>query len=362
MIGGVAEGGGGAGNQSATPSPIGAQQDGNRVRRQTSSQQIQPMWPATTAVAPEHEPLFGSPLEDVVTPGDLLDGAQDLDGKGYSTAVRRTLISVGSAGVFGIFTWVIKGKQSGLEFFAGYLVEQSLSVDNLFVFIMLFDYFAVPLQYQSRVLTWGIAGAVIMRGIMIALGVAVIKSFQWIIIIFAGILLVSSAKLLSEVEEHGDLADNFVVKISSKMVGAVDQYDGESFFTTTITGKKVATPLLLCLVCIELSDFVFAVDSIPAVLGVSQDPFVVYSSNIFAIMALRSIYTIIAKAVNQLPYLKPAVALVLGFVGIKMILEFFHYEISTGFSLAVVMLLIFGGVGLSLMGRCWKERRASEPD
>jgi tellurite resistance protein TerC len=293
------------------------------------------------------QPMFGSPLEDVVLGEGMVEGG--CRPEQYRSALVKTGMAVGAAFAFGGLTWLIKGEESGMEFMAGYLVEQSLSVDNLFVFIMLFDYFAVPLQYQDRVLTWGIIGAVVMRGFMIGLGVAVVKKFRWIIIVFAGILLVSSAKLLQEGDDEHDLTNNTVVKIAKRLVGACDKFDGDQFFTL-VGGKRVATPLLLCLVCIELSDFVFAVDSIPAVLGVSQDPFVVYSSNIFAIMGLRSIYTIIAKAVNQLPYLKPAVALVLGFVGIKMILEFFHFEISTGFSLSVVVLLIVGGVVLSLIG------------
>ncbi|CAB1118984.1 unnamed protein product [Ectocarpus sp. CCAP 1310/34] len=253
------------------------------------------------------------------------------------------------------------------------------SVDNLFVFLMTFDYFQVPLEHQGRVLTWGIVGAILMRGVMIAFGVAAVKRFQWITVVFAAILLVSSYKLLVESEEEDhDLSQNTLVRMSRRLVGAVDEYDGDRFFTRLGgKGKTVATPLLLCLVCIELSDFVFAVDSIPAVLGISQarhidllpanfswqmwlrmshntpsrDPFVVFTSNLFAIMGLRSIYVIIAQAVSQLPYLKPAVALVLGFVGCKMLLEYVHINISTGWSLFVVLSLILGGVGLSLLAR-----------
>ncbi|CAM9322135.1 unnamed protein product [Choristocarpus tenellus] len=198
-----------------------------------------------------------------------------------------------------------------------------------------------------------------MRGVMIAFGVVIVTKFRWVVLIFAGVLLLSSFKLLTERDEdEEDLSQNRLVRVSKFLVGAVDQYDKDKFFTTLPgSSKKVATPLLLCLVCIELSDFVFAVDSIPAVLGVSQDPFVVFSSNIFAIMALRSIYIIIARAINQLNYLKPAVALVLGFVGVKMILEFLHINvISTGLSLTVVAGLIGGGVGLSVANCSWKEQ------
>ncbi|CAM9588491.1 unnamed protein product [Scytosiphon promiscuus] len=280
-------------------------------------------------------------------------GSKSQQSKTYRLAVKRTVLSIALSCFFGLATMVFKSKQSGLEFFAGYLVEQSLSVDNLFVFLMTFDYFQVPLEHQGRVLTWGIVGAILMRGIMIAFGVAAVKRFQWITVVFAAILLVSSYKLLveNEEEEH-DLSQNTLVRMSKRLVGAVDEYDGDRFFTRLGgKGKTVATPLLLCLVCIELSDFVFAVDSIPAVLGISHDPFVVFSSNLFAIMALRSLYVIIAQAVSQLPYLKPAVALVLGFVGCKMLLEYVHIKISTGLSLCVVLCLIGGGVGLSLVAR-----------
>ncbi|CAM9325924.1 unnamed protein product [Discosporangium mesarthrocarpum] len=248
---------------------------------------------------------------------------------------------------------VVKGKQSGMEFFTGYLVEQSLSVDNLFVFIMLFEYFKVPQEFQSRVLTWGIIGAISMRAVMIVVGVAVLERFRWVTLLFAGILVVSSAKLLMDHDdEEGEMENNGMVKVSKWLVNSTDKYDGEKFFTI-VDGVKRATPLLLCLVCIELSDFVFAVDSIPAVLGISKDSFIVYTSNVFAILALRSLYTLVSHAITDLPYLKPAVALVLGFVGGKMAAEFFHYEVSTGLSLSVVFIILAGGSIASV----WDNRR-----
>eukprot|EP00752_Nemacystus_decipiens_P006834 g6136.t1 len=293
----------------------------------------------------------GSALDLGAGGGGAIAGKQQ--SKTYRLAVKRTMVSIALSCCFGLVTMMIRGQQSGLEFFAGYLVEQSLSVDNLFVFLMTFDYFQVPLEHQGRVLTWGIVGAILMRGVMIAFGVAAVKRFEWITVVFAAILLVSSYKLLVETEdEDHDLSQNTLVRMSNRLVGAVDEYDGDRFFTRLGgKGRTVATPLLLCLVCIELSDFVFAVDSIPAVLGISQDPFIVFSSNLFAIMGLRSIYVIIAQLVSQLPYLKPAVALVLGFVGCKMLLEFVRIKISTGLSLLVVLSLISGGVALSLVAR-----------
>ncbi|CAM9409056.1 unnamed protein product, partial [Ectocarpus sp. 6 AP-2014] len=280
--------------------------------------------------------------ENVASPPDLAKQA-------YRTALLRTALLVCSAGAFGMGTWVVKGKTSALEFFAGYIVEQSLSVDNLFIFIMLFDYFKVPAEFQSRVLNWGIIGAVSMRAIMIVVGVAAIQRFRGVMLVFAGILVVSAFKLLMEgvEEDHADssaLEGNMVLRVANWMMDSTDYYDGEKFFTL-VDGAKKATPLLLCLICIEMTDFVFAVDSIPAVLAISQDTFIVYASNVFAICAMRSIYTLVSHAISDLPYLKPAVALVLGFVGGKMFAEFFHYEIGVGTSLTVVCgLLAIGAI------------------
>mmetsp|Transcript_25950 Transcript_25950/g.80824 ORF Transcript_25950/g.80824 Transcript_25950/m.80824 type:complete len:244 (+) Transcript_25950:145-876(+) len=235
-----------------------------------------------------------------------------------------------------------------MEFFAGYLVEQSLSVDNLFVFILLFEYFKVPPSMQGRALKWGIIGAVLMRGVMILVGVELVQRFRSVTLVFAGILLASAVKLLTEGDHDDDMGENGLVALSRKMLRSVSYYDGDRFFTTTRDGLRAATPLLLCVVCIELSDFVFAVDSIPAVLAISKDPFIVYSSNIFAIAALRSLYQVLAAAIEGLPYLRPAVALILGFVGVKMLAEYFHVHIPTATSLAVIIAILGGGVALSL--------------
>ena len=217
----------------------------------------------------------------------------------------------------------------------------------------------MPIELQDRVLSWGIIGAVLMRGVMIGAGVAAVHRFRWMTLLFAAILLVSAVKLLLDDDDADDLAENMVLRISKRLVGATSEYDGARFLATDMAGRRAATPLLLCLVCIELSDFVFAVDSVPAVLGVSTDGLIVYSSNIFAIMGLRSLYTLVAHAVNDLPYLKPAVALVLGFIAVKMALEFFDVRISTQASLAVVVLLLGGGVLLSLVAP-GKDARAKK--
>lgn len=257
------------------------------------------------------------------------------------SSVVKTLLTVSAATAFGAGLGAVKGSTASIEFFAGYLVEQSLSVDNLFVFILLFEYFQVPPALQQRALTWGIVGAVAMRGIMITVGVAAVRRFRSVTLVFAAILLASSVKLLTESEDE---VDNAVVKIARRLCNSVDYFDEDKFFTN---GR--ATPLFLCVVCIELSDFVFAVDSIPAVLAVSKDPLIVYSSNIFAIAALRSLYAVLAVAIQELSYLRPSVAFILGFVGLKMLLEYFHKHISTGISLAIIVGVLFVGIIASLL-------------
>lgn len=265
-------------------------------------------------------------------------------------SIAKTAVTVGFAAAFGVGVGVFRGQKSAVEFFAGYLVEQTLSVDNLFVFILLFEYFKVPPALQERALRWGVVGAVVMRGVMISVGVAAVRRFRSVTLVFAAILLASSLKLLTEGAASEDVRDdNPVVRLARHLCDAVDYFDGDKFFTTLRDGRRVATPLLLCVLCIELSDFVFAVDSIPAVLAVSQDPFVVYSSNVFAIAALRSLYAVLAAAIRHLPYLRPSVALILGFVGLKMLADYFDKHLDTGLSLAIIVLTLLAGVLASLL-------------
>ena len=196
---------------------------------------------------------------------------------------------VGAAVAFGLGVGAVMGAEKAEEFFAGYLLEQSLSVDNLFVFVLVFDYFKVPLASQPRVLNYGIWGAMVMRAAMIIAGYEAVTNFKPILLVFAGVLIFSSYKLIAEgeEEEEEDMSENAIVKFCSNLLPVSKDYDGENFFTTE-NGAKIATPLLLCLCVIELSDVVFAVDSIPAVFGITEDPFIVYSSNIFAIMGLEA--------------------------------------------------------------------------
>jgi len=258
---------------------------------------------------------------------------------------------IGAAMAFGAGVWYFEGRTKGEEYFAGYLLEQSLSVDNLFVFVLVFNYFKTPAEYQNKVLTWGIATAAVLRAVMIVLGVELIEKFEPILAVFAAILLFSSYKLLTEGDgdEEEDLTDNSIVKFCRKFINATSTYDGDRFFTTLSDGTRAATPLLLTLAVIELSDVVFAVDSIPAVFGVTQDPFIIYSSNIFAILSLRSLYTFVSTVMSELRFLDKAVAVVLGFIGAKMLLSFADINIPTDVSLLVVGVLLGGGVAASLM-------------
>lgn len=269
----------------------------------------------------------------------------------YQEAIGRTILWVCLAAIFGAGLAVVVSPEISEEFFAGYLVEQSLSVDNLFVFLLLFEYFRVPLASQDRVLNWGIYGAIVMRAIMIGVGAAALERFHAILLVFAAILVYSSAKTLipqGDDEEEEDFSENTIVKFSRGLIDSTDTFDGSNFFTI-VDGVKKATPLFICMIALEISDVVFAVDSIPAVFGVTSNPLVVFSSNMFAIMGLRSLYTILSKAASDLKYLEPAVGLVLGFIGSKMIAEYFGAEIPTEAALGVVAFFLSGGVGLSIL-------------
>jgi len=243
-----------------------------------------------------------------------------------------------------------------VEYFAGYLLEQSLSVDNLFVFVLVFRYFATPPESQKTVLSYGIGTAAILRLVLIVLGADAVEKWKPILLVFAAILLFSSAKLLtSDEEDEEDLADNKIINFSKSLFDFTDEYDGDKFFTTVEGGKQVATPLLLVLLVIELSDVIFAVDSIPAVFGVTLDPFIVYTSNIFAILSLRGLFSFVSSVLTRLVYLEKAVAVVLGFIGLKIIIDFAGHPIPTEVSLAVVVTILGAGVGASLLHPGEKE-------
>jgi tellurite resistance protein TerC len=265
----------------------------------------------------------------------------------FKEALGWSIVWVTLGLAFGAFIWQAYGEQRGLEYMTGYLIEKALAVDNIFVFVVLFSAFAVPAAYQHRVLFWGILGALVMRAVFIGLGAALIQRFHWILYVFGALLVLTGIKLLLHPEQEVQPQKNPLFRLFRKFVPAVDDYHGERF-TVIREGKRYATPLLLVLVAIEATDVVFAVDSIPAIFAVTQDPFIVYTSNIFAILGLRAMYFLLADVVTRFHYLKIGLALVLVFVGAKMLIADL-YKIPIAVSLAVVAALIAGSVIVSLL-------------
>ena len=260
-------------------------------------------------------------------------------------------ISLLFAGV--VYLWL--GSEPAVNFLTAYVLEKSLAIDNIFVFILIFAYFKVPPQYQHRVLVWGVIGAVLMRAAMIFLGVALIERFEWILYIFGAFLLFTGVKMLfGSDDEEQDFNRNPVVKLARKVFRVSPEYDGERFFTIK-DGVRYATPLFLALLVIEVSDVVFAVDSIPAVFAVTTDPFIVFTSNILAILGLRSMYFLLAAVIDRFVYLEIGLAFVLSYIGLKMILMNFVH-IPPLLSLAVVLGILTASIVLSLL----KTRTAAQ--
>ncbi len=249
--------------------------------------------------------------------------------------------------LFGLWISIHFGKQYGLEFFAGYLIEKALSVDNIFVFILIFSYFSVPAKLHHRVLFWGILGALIMRAVFIAAGAALIQSFHWVIYIFGAFLVYTGLKILGKGETEVDPQKNPVVKLFQRFVPMSTGFESGRFFQRH-AGKIVATPLALTLVTVEVTDLVFAVDSIPAIFGITHDPFIIYTSNVCAILGLRALYFLLAAVVNRFVYLGTGLGIILVFIGVKMLLSGF-IVIPIGLSLAVVAAILAGSIVLSLL-------------
>jgi tellurite resistance protein TerC len=245
-----------------------------------------------------------------------------------------------------------EGVSKGLEFTTGYLIELSLSIDNVFVFVLLFDYFQVPARYQHRVLFWGIVGALVMRGVMIGAGVLLIARFHWILYLFGAFLVYTGFKMARQPEAEVHPEANPVLRLARRFIPMTRHYAGQRFFVPLPRrgggyGGYAATPLFLVLLVVETTDVVFALDSIPAIFGVTRDPFIIYTSNVFAILGLRSMYFVVAAVIRKFRYLRPALAVVLGFIGLKMLLgDLVH--IPTAASLAVVVTILTGAVIASL--------------
>ena len=259
---------------------------------------------------------------------------------------------------FGVFIWTEVGPTPALEYYTGYLIELSLSVDNLFVFLMIFQYFSLPSALQARVLKWGIIGAIVMRGIMIASGALLLARFHWIAYVFGGILIITGIRFYrSSADARVEPEKNPLVQLAKRMLPFSDRYAGDQFFVVE-AGRRLATPLVLVLLVVEWSDLVFAIDSIPAIFAITRDPLIVYSSNVFAILGLRALFFLLASAIDRFVYLKPAVATILVFVGLKMVGSAWIH-LSTALSLGVVLGLLALGVLASILRT--RERPVTAP-
>ncbi len=267
---------------------------------------------------------------------------------GFRESMTWTMVWVVLALLFNAGIWHFSGSQKALEFFTGYVIEKSLSVDNVFVFAMLFSYFAVPPLYQHKVLFWGVLGALVMRAAMIALGVALISRFSWIIYLFGAFLILTGIKMVLKREEEIHPERNPVVRWFKKIMPVTSDYRGDKFFVRE-NGLRHATPLFVVLLLIEFSDLIFAVDSIPAIFAVTTDPFIVYTSNVLAILGLRSLYFALAGVMDKFHYLKIGLGVVLSFVGVKMMLAHSPYKIDTLVSLAVVVGIIAASIVASVL-------------
>jgi tellurite resistance protein TerC len=275
----------------------------------------------------------------------------------FKEALTWSLGLIGFALAFGLFVLAREGSRAALEYYTGYLVELSLSVDNLFVFILIFSYFNVPAEAQPTVLKWGILGAIGMRLGMIGLGALLLQRFEWITWIFGGILVITGIRMWIQKQEQVALDRNLVVRFARRALPFSSSYQASDFFTRGSGGRLLATPLLLVLLVVEWSDLVFAIDSIPAVFAVTRDPFLVFSSNVFAILGLRALFFVLAGMLDRFVYLRPGVALILVFVGLKMALQAW-VPVPTGLTLAIVVGTLASAVALSVR-RNARDRRVA---
>ncbi|OGU58772.1 MAG: hypothetical protein A2X64_00595 [Ignavibacteria bacterium GWF2_33_9] len=248
---------------------------------------------------------------------------------------------------FNAFVWMQFGEKQALDFFTGYLIEKALSVDNIFVFVLIFSYFQIPAKYQHKVLFWGIIGALVMRVIFIFAGVALLAKFHWLIYVFGAILFYTGIKMLTEKDKKMDPEKNPFFKFIKKFVPVTNDFHGDKFFVKQ-DGKKFATPLFLALIVVEITDLIFAVDSIPAILAITQEQFIVYTSNVFAILGLRSLYFALARIIDRFKYLSVGLAIILLFVGLKMVSVDF-YKIPVHISLIIIAFILATSIVYSLV-------------
>ncbi len=273
---------------------------------------------------------------------------------------------IGAGLAFGVWVWASMGPESGLDYFTGFLVEKTLSLDNVFVIALIFSTLAIPPAHQHRVLFWGILGAIVLRAAMIAAGAALVSNFSWVLYVFGLFLVATGIKMLWLGEQKPDLAANPLLRVMRRYVRVTEGLHGRRFLVRlpdAASGRALwhATPLLLALVLVEAADLVFAVDSVPAIFAITQDPFIVTTSNIFAILGLRALYFALASAIQRFAYLKTALSLVLVFIGSKVFLVGFVGKLPAWLSLGVVAGLIAGGIAYSLWRSGAEARRAAPP-
>jgi tellurite resistance protein TerC len=275
--------------------------------------------------------------------------------------VRESLLLsagyISAALIFGAWVWWYLGAQSGMDYYTGFMIEKSLSMDNVFVIALIFGFFAIPRQYQHRVLFWGILGVIVLRAVMIGLGATLVSQFSWVLYLFGAFLIFTGIKMWIIADHVPDIANNPLLKFLKRHMRVTDGLRGNAFWvreTDPATGRleRFATPLLLALVLVEFVDLIFAVDSVPAIFAITTDPFIVYTSNIFAILGLRALYFALAAMIHRFKYLKYALALVLVFIGTKIFLVGIIGKVPPAISLSVTFGLIAGGVLVSL----WKTR------
>jgi tellurite resistance protein TerC len=272
----------------------------------------------------------------------------------FKEALAWTTLWFTLAMLFALLLKPMRGSATALEFLTGYIIELSLSMDNVFVIALIFAYFRVPSQYQHRVLFWGILGALVMRGVMIVLGAALVERFLWLLYVLGAFLLFTGIKMLFVTDEGVHPEKNIVIRLARKCFPVTSEFDGQKF-TTLWNGRRALTPMALVLLMVETTDLVFAVDSIPAIFGVTTDRFIVFTSNVFAILGLRSLYFVLAGAIGYFRYLKIGLSFVLAFIGAKMLLDphghppmWFQTKIPTAVSLLVVAVIILLSIAFSV--------------
>jgi len=289
---------------------------------------------------------------------DLLIFSREGHRVSLAEAAAWSAVWVGLAAAFGAGVTVWLGGTKGLEFVTGYLVEWSLSVDNLFVFLVIFSYFRVPPESRHRVLFYGILGAIVMRGLFIGGGIALLNLFHWVVYVFGAFLILTGIKLAVQAEEQIEPERNPVLRLARRFLPVTPAYENSRFVVRTATGRRMATPLLLVLLVVESTDIVFAVDSVPAILAITRDPFIVYTSNIFAVLGLRALFFLIAGVLEYFRYLRYGLAAVLVFVGVKMLIADF-YKVPPALSLAVISSLLGASVLASVISVRLEARAAA---